>query len=115
MVKTLITLYVVMPCGHIPAVSPCRLSLKGGNTIAKVFLSSQFIYVAFVLDPSNSTYDKINKIMEETKENNILLKKCSDISTVRILHCSSLDFGLQKNFGYVTDRQADEPMYGQKE
>ena len=40
-----------------------RLSLKDSITIAKTFLLPQFIYVASVLDPNDSTYETINKMI----------------------------------------------------
>ena len=39
-----------------------RFSLKGRITIALTFLLPQFIYVASVLDPNDSTNDKINRL-----------------------------------------------------
>ena len=38
-----------------------RLSLKGRITITKVFLFPQFVYNASVLDPSEGTYEQINR------------------------------------------------------
>ena len=40
-----------------------RISLKGRITIAKTFLFPQFIYVASVMEPNDSTYETINKMI----------------------------------------------------
>jgi len=41
-----------------------QLSLKGRITIAKTFMLTQFAYIALVLEPSTSTYDEIDRIIE---------------------------------------------------